>query len=524
MKRRALAVCLALAMTVGMMAGCGSKDASKSNSSSGSEAKVYNMAVAAFPDTLNPTANVDVNMAITQALFDCLYSTDANGDTTYYLAKSCEASDDKLTYTLTLRDDATWSDGEKITADDVIFTTNYYQKYASGAFISLTQGYTCEKVDDQTVKFTLDSFESSFGKDLGSIRLLPAHIFNDDIDSVDGSEYLNSEKLVGSGAYTISEMNTGESYVLKARDDYYGGKPGMEILNMRLMSDSNSQQMAFDSGELSSIIVSTADDYKKYNTDDYNVTTFSSGQVIHLQYNPDGQSNQGLSADERSAVAKAIDRDEIVKTAYGSEDLAKPSDSMFASTQKYFDDSIKHEVDTEGAKALAESTGLKDKTLHIIYNTTLKNAEAIGVVVQQQLAEAGIKAEVQGYDPAAFYQRTFHAAMGNDKTATEATDWDYAIGSDSGMYGDASANQLTYAFMSLFGEQASGLVIGAYGTADETQREAMFKQAQQAVNANGYWISLVEENTVIVSQKNIVGYDKNMQKPVFINYSAFDVK
>lgn len=523
MKRRALAVCLALAMTVGMMAGCGSKDASKS-SSSGSEAKVYNMAVAAFPDTLNPTANVDVNMAITQALFDCLYATDANGDTTYYLAKSCEASDDGLTYTLTLRDDATWSDGEKITADDVIFTTNYYLQYVSSAVVSLTQGYTCEKVDDQTVEFKLEAPESSFQNDLGSIRLIPAHVFNDDIDSVDGSDYLNSEKLVGSGAYTIDEINAGESYVLKARDDYYGGKAAMETLNIRLMSDSNSQQMAFDNGELSSITISTVDDYDKYNTDDYNLTTFSSGQVIHLQYNPDGQSNQGLSTDERSAIAKAIDRDEIVSTVYGSDEFAKPADSMFATTQKYYDDSIKHEVDTEGAKALAESSGLKDKTVHIIFNTTLENAEAIGVVIQQQLAEAGIKAEVQGYDPTAYYTRVFHAMAGTDKSAAEATDWDYAIGSDSGMYGDASANQLTYSYMGLLGEQTSGLVIGAYGTADETQREAMFKQAQQSVDEEMYWVPLVEETTVIVSQKNITGYDKNMQKPLFINYSAFDVK
>lgn len=511
MRRKTFALCLAVVMALGMLTGCGGS----------SESKVYNMAVAAFPDTLNPTANVDVSMATTQALFDCLYSTDSNGDVTYYLAKSCEASDDGLTYTLTLRDDATWSDGEKITADDVIFTTKYYKKYVSSAVASLTSGYNCKKKDDQTVIITLDAAESSFENDLGSIRLLPAHVFNNDISKVDGSEYLNSEKLVGSGAYTISEINKGESYVLKARDDYYGGTPGMATLNLRLMSDFNSQKTAFENGELSSITISSKDDYDKYNTDDYNITSFSSGQVIHLQYNPDGQSNNGLSDDARSAISKAIDRSEIVNTVYGSEDLASEANSMFASTQKFYDDSITHKVDTAGAKKLAKSSGLSEKTIHIIYNKTLNNAEAIGTVIQQQLAKAGIKAEVEGYDATAFYTRVFHAMAGTDKSAAEATDWDYAIGSDSGMYGDASANQLTYAYMGLLGEKTSGLVIQAYGTADESKREELFKQAQQTVDKDMYWVPLVEETTVIVSQKDISGYDKNMKKPLFINYAAF---
>lgn len=522
MKRKSLAICLALVMAMGMLAGCGS-DTSESSDNSAGKAKVFNMPITTAPETLNPTANMDADMAVTQALFDCLYSTDAEGNTTYYLAESCEPGEDGMTFTLKLRDGITWSDGEDITADDVLFTVDYYQNFVSAAVISLTQGYTCEKVDDKTVTFQLEMPESSFQNDIGSLRLLPAHIFENDINAVDGSEYLNSEKLVGSGAYTIAEINTGESYVLKAREDYYAGQSAIETLNLLLMADANAQQMAFDNGEISCYEITTADDYEKYNTDDYNLTTYSSGKVLHLQYNPDGQDGQGLSADERKAIADAIDRNEIVDTVYGTDKLAMPADSMFASTQAYFDDSISHERDLDNAKQLAESTGLAGKTIHIIYNTTVVNGESIAVVVQQELAEAGIQAEVQGYDPSAFYTRVFHIMFGGSESA-EATDWDYAIGFDSGMYGDASANQLTYASVGFLGENASGLVLQAYSTPDETQREELFKEAQKAVDEDGYWIPLAEEMTVIASQKNITGFEKNMQKPLFINYSAFDIQ
>jgi peptide/nickel transport system substrate-binding protein len=532
MKRKILALCLACAMTVGTLTGCGSgnsadsaADSTAEGSASGSDATVFNMPITVFPETLNPTDNVDADMAVNQALYECLYATDANGETYYYLAESCEAGEDGLSLTVKLRDNATWSDGEDITADDVLFTVDYYQNCVSDAVASLTGGgYTCEKTDDKTVTVTLDAPMSSFENDFGSIRLLPAHVFDNDTDKVEGSEYLtDADKIVTSGAYTVAEINSGESFVLKARDDYYGGTPGFETLNLVLKTDSNAQQLAFDSGELSCFAISSADDYEKYNTDDYNLTSYSSGRVVHLQYNPDGQSGEGLSDDAKQAIANAIDRDELVATVYGSDELGMAADSMFASTQTYYDDSLTHETDLEAAKELAESSGLTEKTVNIIYNTTYANGESIAVVLQQQLANAGITAEVQGYDPSAFYTRVFHAMMGESDSA-EATDWDYAVGFDSGMYGDASANQLTYAYMGLLGEKTSGLVIQAYSTADESEKEALFKEAQQTADEEGYWIPLTEETKVVVSQKNITGFEKNMKDPMFINYSAFGVQ
>ena len=90
---------------------------------------------------------------------DKLYYVDQD-ETRWYLADSCEVSEDGLEYTLKLKDNLKWHDGEQITADDVIFTFNYNLNTDNGA------GYTnvvfvgdkevkAEKVDDLTVKFTL---------------------------------------------------------------------------------------------------------------------------------------------------------------------------------------------------------------------------------------------------------------------------------------------------------------------------------------------------------------------------------
>ncbi len=518
MKKRFISLGLVLVMSLSMLMGCGSSDSSETEGAS--EEKVFSMAISEMPETVNPVENTDTVLTVAQAMFEKLFVTDANGEVTYYLAESFEPSEDKMTYTLKLRDNATWSDGTDITADDVLFTVDYYQNEAQMGLTTLQSGYTCEKVDDKTVNFKLDAPVGSFGTDAGHIFLYPAHVFENDVTKIAGSEYLSSEKMVTSSAYTVAEWNAGESFVLKARDDYYNGRPAIDTLNLILMQDENSKQLAFDNGELSCITISSKEDLEKYSTDDYDVYNFSAGKVVHLQYNAIGQKGAGLTAEERRAIELSIDRQEIVDTVYGSDEIAFPSYSMFASTQAYFDGDYKAEQNVEEAKKLAEANGLTEKTITIIYNTTNPTAEATGVVVQQQLAAIGVNAAVQGYDPAAFYSRVFALAINPE--SEEAKDWDYAIGFDSGMYGDASVNQLTYAAMGLLGEQTSGAFMQAYGTVDEAEKETLFKNVQAM--EEGYWIPIVEENKIVVSQKNVTGYDKVQLVPVFANYSFFEVE
>lgn len=524
MKKRVSVLVFVAVMAASLVSGCGSKGGNEKKEPEKSVEKVFNMPIGAMPGVLAPTDGTNTAMTYLQAMYERLYCVNAEGEYTYFLAESCDVSEDSLTYTIKLRDDAVWSDGTPITSDDVVFTVDYYQNFAQSVVSTLTSGYTAEAVDEKTVKLVLEKPVGSFYDDFGGVRLMPAHVFENNSANVDGSEKLTGTEVVTSGPYTIAEWNAGESMILKAREDYYRGKAGIETLNFVVMPEENSQELAFENGELSCIEISNAESYEKYSSDEnYNTVVFPAGNVVHLQYNPDGQEGKGLSDDERLAVELAISREEIAKTAYGSEILAEPAHSCFATTQAYYNKELTHKQDTDKAKELVSSTGMKDKTITIIYNNLAAGVEDIAVVIQQELTQAGLNVQVQGYDAAAFYGRVFHAMMGAADTA-EATDWDYAIGSDSGLYGDSSSAMVTYSTMKLLGEEGSAMMLQAYAEPDEAKREELFKKAQAVTDEANVFIPLVETNEVLAAQKNVTGIDKMKIKPVFVDYWALGIE
>jgi len=74
----------------------------------------------------------------------------------FRLAESFQLADDLKSITFTLRDDLKWSDGQPLTADDVIFTYDYIKKFPALDFISVWGLLdSVDKVDDRTCKFTL---------------------------------------------------------------------------------------------------------------------------------------------------------------------------------------------------------------------------------------------------------------------------------------------------------------------------------------------------------------------------------
>lgn len=104
MKKRFLALCMIAAMAVGTLVGCGSGE---DNAQNETKEKVLNVGVTSLPETVEPSENSDAMVKIVNALFERLYLVDSKGNVTYFLAESCEASADAMTYTLKLKDNAT---------------------------------------------------------------------------------------------------------------------------------------------------------------------------------------------------------------------------------------------------------------------------------------------------------------------------------------------------------------------------------------------------------------------------------
>ncbi|WP_249871579.1 ABC transporter substrate-binding protein [Oceanobacillus saliphilus] len=141
------------------------------------------------------------------------------------LATSYEVSEDGLEWTIVIRDDVTFTDGEALTADDVVFTFETAKE--SGSIIDLSNLDRVEGIDDYTVKFTLREPESTFIYLLASTGIVPVHAYNDNYN----------ENPVGSGPFQLVQWDKGQQIIVEANPDYYGEKPFFKKLTFLFLSE-----------------------------------------------------------------------------------------------------------------------------------------------------------------------------------------------------------------------------------------------------------------------------------------------
>jgi len=142
------------------------------------------------------------------------------------LAESFAVSEDQKTYTFKLRQDVFWHDGEKFTADDVIFTFARINNPLTKTTLYYNfKGATIEKVDDYTVKFSLTDAFAPFVESLG-IGILPAHVWEPiQPENMSLADY--NLKPIGSGPFKFksllkSKQGAIKSLNLERNDKYYG--------------------------------------------------------------------------------------------------------------------------------------------------------------------------------------------------------------------------------------------------------------------------------------------------------------
>ncbi|WP_062436860.1 ABC transporter substrate-binding protein [Herbidospora daliensis] len=154
-----------------------------------------------------------------------LLAVDANVDFVGDLAAAYSVSDDALTWSFTLRDDARWSNGEPVTTQDVIFTYDTLKK--DGTRFDLSFLDRMEARDDSRVDFHLKEPRSTFVSQLSDIPILPAKHY--------GTEY--SADPIGSGPYVVADYQTGQQLILEANPYWYGQKPEFTKLTFLFLGE-----------------------------------------------------------------------------------------------------------------------------------------------------------------------------------------------------------------------------------------------------------------------------------------------
>lgn len=210
-------------------------------------------------DTLNPLyASSSAEVAASHLLFSSLYSYDETGTLQGDLAESIKVDANDTRYTVKLRNTATWHDGTRLTAKDVVFTVNLI-KSPSALSVSPVraewQDIKAMALDDYTVQFTLPTTIAAFKHAL-TFSILPEHILGT-IEAGSVRENNFSRAPVGSGPFTFRLLQTIDASKnqkvlnMASYDSYYKGTPLISRFEIHSYDNQEDIIKALQAGEVS---------------------------------------------------------------------------------------------------------------------------------------------------------------------------------------------------------------------------------------------------------------------------------
>ena len=468
---------------------------------------------------LNPLLEGYKEAAMLNPIYDPLYVIDVN-ETRYYLADSYEVSEDGMQITVKLKEGLKWHDGEAITADDMIFTMDVCSDTNNGAggtniVILNDQPVKYEKVDDLTVKVTLPMASASYADLLGSLTLIPEHVFEGNPSVVSAGEA--NMKGIGSGPYKVTEFKQDEYLLLEKYEDYYMGAPSIDKVTFRIISDLSAQEVALMNGEVNFMELANAPAVAKYEADpNFTVVKYPEGRVNYLAVNKFCETVQDPKVVE--AVFAALNRDEIIAGAYG-DGMAESANSIFSNVNTFYDPSVEgYTQDVEKAKQLVKETGLDSKTLTLYFNSERVYMKESAQIIQQQLKNVGINLEVIPLESAGFFEKVF------------GTDGDYEFYLNGyGAVGDpdqvvAGMYDGTWGVNLAVSDEVSQLWNDARTVYTPEERAAIYKQIQIQTRDELTCYPIAYPNYVFVTTSNIKGADTIKRTPVFEDYTKLTME
>jgi peptide/nickel transport system substrate-binding protein len=173
--------------------------------------------------------------------FDTLVWPDSTGNFIGLLAKSWDHSADGLTWTFDLRDNVTWHDGVKFTANDVKFTYEYLKNstiisISGSSWYDLSYVQNVTVLNDYKVQIKLNKPYGPFISQIAAVvPIMPEHIWK---DVADPSKFKEAKAAIGTGPFLLKDYNAqAQTYDYVANQNYYLGRPAVDELQFIPVSD-----------------------------------------------------------------------------------------------------------------------------------------------------------------------------------------------------------------------------------------------------------------------------------------------
>lgn len=351
-------------------------------------------------------------------MYDKLFYLKADGTYLPRLAESVEVNEDSTSMIFHLREDAKWADGEPVTANDVVFTVQLYssptvnamRKNNCATFAGFNEADGSVEVyalDDYTVQFNLiepTNVDYVLFNKFRDIYILPEHLLGDvPLDKIREADYWKSP--IGSGPCLFQSQISGERIEFVPNPYYYQMNGNWDKFVLRVVPTGNllaglmNGEIDALAGNVASLQLSDWDMAKKQPN-----LVCESVPSLGYQYMAINTSKPYLTPAVRRAINMSINRDLMIQGLLQGEGVA--AYGPVTPDNIYYNPAIEEPFNPEKAKQILAEEGW-DSSRELIMSVPTGNAtrEQAAIIVQQNLADIGIKAKIETADFATHLNR-----------------------------------------------------------------------------------------------------------------------
>lgn len=428
------------------------------------------------------------------------------------LATKWESSEDGLSWTFSLRKGVTFHDGTPFNSEAVLFSLNR-QHEKNHPFHNVEGSYTywvatglaeivdeITAIDDHTVKITLKSPYAPF---LYAIAITPFSIVSPTAVKEKGDNYSNHP--VGTGPFIFQQWDRGDKIVLKANENYWGGRPNVDRVIFLSIPDNSVRLIELQQGNLHAMEFPNPDDLQQIRDDESLDLLSQPGMSVgYLALNMEKPPFDNLKV--RLAINHAINKAVIIEHLY--QGLGIPAKNPIPPTLWSYDDSIEdYDYNPKLAKELLTQAGYPkgfESTLWAlpVPRPYIPDGRALAEVIQSELREIGIKTNIVTYDWGTYLEKT------------KFGDHDMAMLGWSADFGDPD-NFLYFLLSKSSAEKPAGniafyksdemqqILEKARSISDKDERTSLYKKAQNVFHRDIPWVPLAHAQQVLVINKKV---------------------
>ncbi len=442
----------------------------------------------------HPNAFVE-SIFVNRVLFDGLTKPGKDLAPAPDLATRWEASADGLTWTFTLRDNVTWSDGQPFSADDVAYTFNELvlkPDLAATGRGNFSAVKSVEVVNPSTVKFNLQRPFSALPSYLAyNAGILPKHALEGKGDPWNLTSF-NKGTPVTTGPFKVESYTSGQSVVLARNDNYFAGKPYLDKIVFKIVPDANTQVAQALSGELNIMILDNKAAVDRVKAaQNLRVEPRSLVQYYWLALNQTDPRFQDVRV--RQAFLYAIDRQAIVSTVekgYGK----VANTAIPPALQAYYDPSneSKYPYNPDKAKELLSAAGWQDtngdgvlekdgKPFQFTMDVGQRGVlQPTNELIQQNLKRVGVQADLNSMEWNAYIQKV----VVNREYAATVNWWVYPSDPDVFSYYHSSTAGKGFNIPGYKDAKLDDLLTKGQAESDLTKRKQIYTDLQAYMAEN----------------------------------------